>query len=61
MAQQKLYRTQTDVEATNWEKRHSDFAFQEINQKFESQRLQLHIKQVDGQVRLREVCLESWD
>ena len=42
MAQQKLYEAEAEVEARNWEKRNSDFASQEINQEFESQRFQLH-------------------
>ena len=42
MAQQKLYEAEAEVEARNWEKRNSDSAFHEINQKFESQRFQLH-------------------
>ena len=41
-AQQTLYQAEAGVEARNWEKRNSDFAFQEINQEFESQRFQLH-------------------
>ena len=42
MAQRKLYEAEADVKARNWEKKHSDFALEEINQEFESQRLQLH-------------------
>ena len=42
MTQQKLYEAEAEVEARNWEKRNSDFASQEINQEFESQRFQLH-------------------
>ena len=42
MAQRNLYEAEAEVEATNGEKRNSDFAFQEINQDFESQRFQLH-------------------
>ena len=42
MAQQRLFESEAEVEARNWEKRHSDIAFQEINQEFESQRFQLH-------------------
>ena len=38
----KLYEGEAEVEARNWEKRNSDSAFHEINQKFESQRFQLH-------------------
>ena len=38
MAQRKLYEAEAEVEARNWEKRNSDFAFQEVNQEFESQR-----------------------
>ena len=41
-AQQKLYHSETEVEARNWEKRNSDFACQEINQQCESPRFQLH-------------------
>ena len=37
-----MYEADAEVEARNWEKRISDFAFQEINQEFESQRFQLH-------------------
>ena len=40
MAQRKLF--EAEVEARNWEKKNPDFAFQEINQKFESQLFQLH-------------------
>ena len=32
MAQRKLYEAEAEVEARNWEKRNSGFAFQEINQ-----------------------------
>ena len=42
IAQQKLYEAEAEVEARNWEKRNYDFAFQKINQEFESQRFQLH-------------------
>ena len=42
MAQQKLCEAEAEVEARNWEKKKSDFAFQQINQEFESQRFQLH-------------------
>ena len=42
MAQRNLYEAEAEVEARTWEKRNSDFAFQEINQDFESQRFQLH-------------------
>ena len=42
MTQQKLYEADAEIETRNWEKRNSDFAFQEINQEFESQRFQLH-------------------
>ena len=42
MAQQRLYEAEADVEVQHWEKRNTDFAFQEINQEFESQRFQLH-------------------
>ena len=40
MAQRKMY--EAEVEARNWEKRSSDFSFEEISQEFESQRFQLH-------------------
>ena len=32
MAQQTLFEAEAEVEARNWEKRNSDFAFQAINQ-----------------------------
>ena len=41
-AQQQLYQAEAEVEVRSWEKSNSDFAFQEINQEFESQRFQLH-------------------
>ena len=41
-AQQKFYQAEAEVEARNWEKRNSDFAFQEINQECESPRFRLH-------------------
>ena len=56
----KLAEAETEVEARGWEKRHSDIAFQEINQELESQRFQ--VKQVHGQIKLREVklaCMEN--
>ena len=37
-----MYQTEAEIEARNWEKRHSEIAFREINQEFESQRFQLH-------------------
>ena len=40
MAQQKLYETEAEVEARNWETGNSDTALQKINQEFESQRFQ---------------------
>ena len=39
MAQRKVY--EAAAEARNWEKKNSDFACNEINQEFESQRPQL--------------------
>ena len=42
MAQRKLYEAEAEVEARNWLKKNSDFAFHEINQEFEPQRLQQH-------------------
>ena len=42
MAQQRLYEAEAEVEATSWEKRHSDIICQEINEEFENQRFQLH-------------------
>ena len=42
IAQRKLYEAEAEVEARNWEKKNSDFSFQEINQEYESQRFQLH-------------------
>ena len=42
MAQQRLCEAEAEVEARNWEKKNSDFAFQVINQECESQRFQLH-------------------
>ena len=43
-AQRQLYEAEAEAEfeARNCEKRNSDFAFQEINQEFESQRFQLY-------------------
>ena len=40
MAQQKVYEAEAEVEARNWEKRRQDITFHEINEEFESQRLQ---------------------
>ena len=40
MAQRKLVEAEAEVEARSWEKRNSDFAFQEILQELESQRFQ---------------------
>ena len=37
-----MYEAEAVLGARNWEKKNSDFAFQEINQKFLSQRFQLH-------------------
>ena len=42
VAQRKLYEAEAEVGARHWEKKNSDFAFQEINQEFESQRFQPH-------------------
>ena len=41
-AQQRLYQGEAEVEARDWEKRNSHYAFQEINQEFESQRFRLN-------------------
>ena len=41
LAQQRLYEAEADVEVKHWEKRNSDIALCEINQEFESRRLQL--------------------
>ena len=42
LAQQRVYEAETEAEAKHWEKRNSDIAlFCEIDQEFESQRLQL--------------------
>ena len=41
MAQERLYDAEADVEVKQWEKTNSDTALCEINQEFESQRLQL--------------------
>ena len=41
MVQQKLYEAEAEVEAGYREKRNSDIALREINQEFETQRLQL--------------------
>ena len=41
MAQQRLYEAEADEEVKHLEKRNSDIALYEINQEFESQRLQL--------------------
>ena len=40
LAQQRLYEAEADVEVKHWEKTNSDIALYEINQEFESQRLQ---------------------
>ena len=42
IAQQNCMTLWAEVEARNWEERNSDIAFHEMNQEFESQRLQLH-------------------
>ena len=42
MAQQKLYEAEADVEPRNCKKKKVDISLQEIDQKFESQRFQLH-------------------
>ena len=62
VAKQKLYEAEAEVEAGNWEKRNSVFAFQEIR----SLNLSAfsYTKQVDGQIRLREIksaCMENWN
>ena len=41
LAQQRLYEAEADVEVKHWEKRNSGITVYEINQEFESQRLQL--------------------
>ena len=41
LAKQRLYVAEADVEVKHWEKRNSDTALYEIDQEFESQRLQL--------------------
>ena len=41
LAQPRLYEAEADVEVKHWEKRNSDIALYDINQEFESQRLQL--------------------
>ena len=41
LAEQRLYEAEADVEVKHWGKRNSDTALYEINQEFESQRLQL--------------------
>ena len=41
MAQQNLSEAEAEVEARYWAKRNSDVAVHEINQEFESQRVQL--------------------
>ena len=51
LAQRKLHEAEGEVEARNWEKKNSDFAFQEINQEFESQRFQLHHARLADQAR----------
>ena len=42
MVQREFVEAEAGVEARNSEKRNSEFAIREINQEFESQRLQLH-------------------
>ena len=41
MAQQNLYESEAEVEAKYWEKSNSDTTLHEINQEFESPRIQL--------------------
>ena len=41
LVQQRFYEAEADLEVKHWEKRNSDIALHEINQEFESQRLQL--------------------
>ena len=41
MAQQKLFEGEADVEVKQWDKRNSDMTLCEVNQEFESQRIQL--------------------
>ena len=41
LAQQRLYEAEADVEVKHWENRNSDIGLYEINQEFESQRLQV--------------------
>ena len=41
LAQQRFYDAEADVEVKHWEKKNSDMALHEVNQVFESQRLQL--------------------
>ena len=41
LAQQRFFEVEADVEVKHWERRNSDIALYEINQEFESQRLQL--------------------
>ena len=56
------YEAEAEVEAGDWEKRNSVFAFQEIRSLNVS--AFSHTKQVDGQIRLREIksaCMENWN
>ena len=58
MAQRQLYEAEAEVEARNWERRNFDFAFQEINQEFESQRFQLHqARRWAYQAQRDKICL----
>ena len=65
MAQQKMYEAEAEVEARNWEKRNSDFAFHEINQEFESQRFKTTPSKSMGRFGSNRqtclVCMENWN
>ena len=67
-AQQKLYHAEAEIEAKNWEKRNRDHSFQEINQKFESQRFRLNQAsqwadqaQTEREGERELVCMEKWN
>ena len=65
MAQQRLYEAEAEVEARNWEKTNYDIAFSKDQSRIRISAISVsYIKQVDGQIRLRETksaCMENWN
>ena len=61
LAEQRLYEAEADVEVKHWGKRNSDTALYEINQEFESQRLQLQQanQRTDQAQRQKKTCMET--